>query len=61
MAKRLGVPISGQPLNQFEFYDIERHDRTPLGVISRYVPATPLDRRRAIVETVLLEEGIPLL
>ena len=60
MSKRLGVPISGQPLNQFEFYDIERHDRTPLGVIARYVPATPLDRRRAIVETVLAEEGIPL-
>jgi len=61
MAKRLGVPISGQPLNQFEFYDIERHDRTPLGVIARYVPATALDRRRAIVQTVLAEEGIPLL
>jgi len=60
MSKRLGVPISGQPLNQFEFYDIERHDRTPLGVIARYVPATPLDRRRAIVQTVLREEGIPL-
>jgi integrase len=61
MSRRLGVPISGQPLNQFEFYDIERHDRTPLGVISRYVPATPLDRRRTIVQAVLAEEGIPLL
>jgi integrase len=61
MSKRLGVSISGQPLNQFEFYDIERHDRTPLGVIARYVPATPLDRRRAIVQTVLREEGIPIL
>ena len=48
-------------MNQFEFYDIERHDRTPLGVIARYVPATPLDRRRAIVQTVLTEERIPLL
>ncbi|OLD56269.1 hypothetical protein AUI46_01630 [archaeon 13_1_40CM_2_52_13] len=61
MSKRLGVPISGQPLNQFEFYDIERHDRTPLGVIARYVPATPLDRRRSIVQTVLGEECIPLI
>src|SRR5438309_11139623 len=59
MSNRLGVPISGQPLNQFEFYDIERHDRTPLGVIARYVPATPLDRRPSILQTALAEKCIP--
>lgn len=58
MSKRLSVVVAGQPLNPFEFYDIERHDRTPLGVIARYVPATPLERRREIVRIVMGEEGI---
>jgi integrase len=61
MAGRLSTEIDGKPFTPFELYDLTRHDRTPLGVIARYIPATPLERRRAIIGEIFRQEKIPLL